>query len=407
MDPDRSLKARLYLPDVLSCVIGMVKVRIEPQEENIMHVLRAILIGLILLILAVGACAGLDFNAGTYARCVGMGGAGIAVDDDMGEAMLINPAAAISSPGRQRFIFHGIDVHSRGAKWSEISNDLDEVTSGSTLDSVRLIRTYGDERTTMTFYGLMGTCGNLGITVEGEAQGIVNPSDNFMIWTLLGQPTTPAQLVAAGLVPAPGNPAQVAAYAATLANGSFVAGSYLYALPAVTVGTGMKTRAGGFYVGAKLKLLHSYVRRWNITSGVVGTDIALDATEVPGVSDTGFGADLGFLYKPYASKLQFGLLINNAVDAGLQGVETPTTWSVGAAMKMSPRWLAVADLANLNDAYDEGVKLRLGAEYMVSRRFALRGGYSGDSFTLGLSYLGWNFAVSSDVPLLYSRAFRF
>jgi hypothetical protein len=62
---------------------------------------------------------------------------------------------------------------------------------------------------------------------------------------------------------------------------------------------------------------------------------------------------------------------------------------------------------NINKAYHEKTRLRMGAEWTITRNLQLRAGNSGEGWTYGFGIFGMNFAFSDDAPNMISRALRF
>ncbi|MEN6355854.1 MAG: hypothetical protein ABFD83_02080 [Armatimonadota bacterium] len=385
-----------------------------------MKVLLVIMCALAIVITAGAVCAS-DLNFGSYARSVAMGGAGLAMTDDTSTSSIVNPAAAAAIGTKFQFIFPSFDVHTRGATFSDLTDRTSEVSSGDDDDALKLIRDFGKQDTKLNFGVVTGFAGTFGVTAEGEAQAVISPSTSFGEWATAGTPTSVADLKSMTF----SDPTVKAAIDAALAddniNGDDAAnivnaisgdtdlvGRYVYALPAVNLSRGLSTKNGKLWLGTRMRWLHSEVHAWHVSQKEGVTDsIKLDATEDMKSEDDGFGADLGFIYRPQKSSLQYGAVINNFWDAKLEGIETPRMLSVGIAAQPNRRWKFAADLVNVNKAYDEGTKLRMGTELSVTGSLALRAGYSGDSFTYGVGIFGLNFAFSDDAPNLISRVLRF
>ena len=251
-----------------------------------------------------------------------------------------------------------------------------------------------------------GFTGQYGVTAEGEAQGIINPAASLQAWVNAGHPTTAAGLLSAGLI-ASATASDVSAYATSLANSATVTGQYVYSLPAVSYGRGFGAGNGKLWVGTKMRWLHSDVRSWSIGATASGTDLSLAATELPRQKDNGFGADLGFVLQPRKSIIQYGLVVNNVVDAGLTGISTPIMYSAGIASQPNARLRYAVDLININKAYGQNSLLRMGAEWNIGSKLALRGGYTGSGFAWGVEVAGLNFAFSSKAPSMISRMLSF
>lgn len=383
--------------------------------------LRFVAVLCLAVVLATGAYAG-DMTYGSGARSAAMGGAGLALTDSPTSASVTNPASSAALGQKLQFVFPGIDLHSEGASVSDLQNRLSEIGDSSVDEAIGLAEDFGKERTTLTASLTTGITGRLGITLEGEVQAIINPGDAFKDWVNAGAPVEADDLVAAGLV-ADTNLATLQAYADTFTDGTYVGGKLVYALPAVTFGSGFNTKNGQLWVGTKMKWLRSEVRNWNITAtavdsgGNLGTravalppgeaGINLDAVEQPAIEDDGLAADLGFIFKPNNSIIQYGMVINNFIKPNLGGVETPVMLSVGAAAQVRPGIVVAADLVNINKAYNEKTRLRMGAEWQVTKKFAIRAGHSGTDFTCGFRAFGVDFAFSGDAPQMISKTLRY
>ncbi|MCL5102769.1 MAG: conjugal transfer protein TraF [Armatimonadetes bacterium] len=361
----------------------------------------------VLIVLAFATMAGAsDINFGSYARFIGMGGAGLAFTDDATTASVINPAAGAAGGRNFQFVFPSFDLSTTGASLGDLRSRTSEVSSTDTTDAIQLAEDFGKQRTTLNIGFVTGFTGRFGVTAEGEAQGIINPAAAFQAWVNAGHPTTVTGLVAAGLIPT-ASASDVSTYASSLADSATVTGQYVYSLPAVSYGRGFGTRNGTLWVGTKMRLLHSDVRTWNIGATASGTDLSLAATEQPRQKDNGFGADLGFVLQPRNSIVQFGLVVNNAIDAGLAGMSTPIMYSAGIASQPNARFRYAVDLVNINKAYSQNTLLRMGGEWNITNKFALRGGYTGSGFAWGVQVAGLNFAFSNKAPSMISRMLSF
>ena len=368
-----------------------------------------VLPGLVLVCLAVllaGAACASDIDFGSYARSIAMGGAGLALSDVAADTVVTNPAAGAASGAKMQFIFPSVDLDTRGASLDELRSRTDEISSTGESDAIKLAEDFGTRETRLTASFATGVAGPLSVTATGEAQGIIFPGANFRGWVTAGHPTTPAGLLAAGLIP---NvlPATVAAYAAAVGNGTYVSGALVYTTPSIAYGSGFATRTGKLWVGGNAKLLRSDVRVWDLAAAVnVAGDVELAATERPRLKDSGLGIDLGFIFQPAKSKVQYGMVINNAVQPCLKGIPAPAAWSVGAATTVKKLTIA-ADLIDLSSATGDGMRLRTGVEWAAANKLALRTGYSGKSFTWGVGIIGLNFAFTNDAPNMISKTLTF
>ncbi|MCE5199347.1 MAG: hypothetical protein ABFD54_09480 [Armatimonadota bacterium] len=356
----------------------------------------------VLVAMVTAACAS-DVNIGSYARSVAMGGAGLALIDNAASSSVVNPAAGIASGSKFQFIFPSIDLHSRGASIQELRDRTSEVSSGDTDDALTLAKEFGDHQTSLTLGFTTGFAGGLGVRAEGEAQALVNPGANFSNWVQAGAPTT-----LAGITPLLATGQTPDQYAASLTTDTYVEGKYIYSLPTITCGKGFGTGNGKLWLGTKLQWLDSEVRRWDITSAYSdAAGLTVDAVEVAKQEDSGLGADLGMIFQPKNSSMQWGLVVNNLINPSLKGINTERMFSAGIASRVSPNLVYAMDLVNINKAYNEKTKLRMGLEMNVLSNFALRAGYTGDEFTWGFEAFGINVAFCDNAPTMISQILRY
>jgi hypothetical protein len=355
-----------------------------------------------------------------------MGGAGIALTDDLSTASVINPAAAAANGARFRFIFPSFDLNTRGASLSDLRDRTSNVSGGGTDDALELARTFGRAPTVLNVGFVTGFAGGVGLTAEGEAQGLINPGRNFSDWVGAGLPETAADLQA-NVAQFSDAQLQADILAATLdgtltnaevtnittnylTTGTNVQAKLLYSVPSINFGTGFDTKGGKLWVGTKMRWLQGETHTWTMQQKAGVTDrISLEAVEdqTKRTDDSGFGADLGFVFQPENSIMQFGMVINNAIEPNLAGIPTPSMLSLGMASQPNARLRYAVDLVNINKAYNEKTRLRMGAEWTITRNLQLRAGNSGEGWTYGFGIFGMNFAFSDDAPNMISRALRF
>lgn len=369
-----------------------------------MRFLQVLALALLVAGLATAAFAS-DINFGGYARSVGMGGAGLALSDSASETVLTNPAAGAASGAKMQFVFPSLGLNTQGTSIGELRSRTSEISGTGGDDAIRLAEDFGSHKTTLNADLMTGVAGQLSVLAKGEAQGIINPGANFRAWVGAGHPATPAGLLAAGLT-ADATAPTVAAYAAALGTGTFVGAKLVYSVPEVAYGRGFDTRSGKLWAGGNAKILRSEVRLWDIAAAVVGTDVDLAATERPAMKDSGLGLDLGFIFQPTKSKVQYGMVVNNFLDPGLSGVDTPRMLSVGAATKLN-KLIIASDLIDISSAGSDGTRLRTGFEWQPISKLALRAGYSGKGFTWGFGVIGLNFAFTNDAPNMISKVLAY
>lgn len=411
--------------------------------------MKALILALACAIALAATCASAsDINFGATARSTGMGGAGIALGDDLGTTAVLNPAAPAVMGQRFRLIFPGLDFHSTGASFGDLTDSISKLSDGSTDDALDLVSDFGTHPTKLSFSSVAGFAGTTGVTVEGEAQGIITPGPETAKWATVVrtfdssdlnsfQPQNYSALIdntnlsnavanwhlTSGTPNTADNAVAEAAFDAYLgevsANG--VQASLVYALPAVQVSRGLTTRGGRLWVGANTKFLHSEARTWQVVgasdsfsydgaSRLTGVDMSFDAVEGPVLKSTSLKVDVGAIYKPNNSMLQYGFVINNFIEPDLDGItdmQAERTLSVGIAAVPNRNLVLAADIVNINGANGENASLRFGGEFRLGRLFAARAGYSGSKWTYGAQVFGLNVSWAGRSAQLLANVLKF
>jgi len=148
---------------------------------------------LALLIAALAAApAAADVNFGAYARTIGMGGAGLAVVDDVFASGIANPAAyALKSPGF-RLMFPSFDFRIEGASLSDLLDAASD-TADTSKNAVKLARELGKQNTKVDLGVNTGfAIGSMVITADGQAQVILEPGAGYRNWAITGEVSSPA-----------------------------------------------------------------------------------------------------------------------------------------------------------------------------------------------------------------------
>jgi hypothetical protein len=181
-----------------------------------------------------------------------------------------------------------------------------------------------------------------------------------------------------------------------------------------SVGFGFKvphfaTGKSDLWLGTRLRWVQGkYVRRTVSWSGSSDPNNALTTSNEPIQDESGIGGDFGAIYRTNDhSGLTFGVAATDLLKPSLGPIEQDMILSVGMSVKPHPKVLIAADVVNLTNGYDEGTKLRIGVEVAPVSVLAVRAGYSGDAFTYGFGFFGFDFAFSSDIPLSIARTIRF
>lgn len=408
--------------------------------------MRLYALGLSILLLAGLSISALssDFDFGSTARSISLGGAGLALGDEFHSTAVNNPAAPAVYGKKLQFIFPGLDFKKSGASVSDIVDNIGKLDSGNESDALSLANDFSSQNTSLSFSSVAGFSGTTGILVNAEVIGRIIPSQDVMNWSKAqlrfdnGISFDPmdyvTQLNNANLTSAVNN---WTAYSSSgLASDKTAAetafNQYLVDLstntisaafvwgPTVQLSGKMPSTSGDLWLGTNISILTSESRQWTIQAKnpgftYSGNDISVssldfEAVEVPTKRKTSLKVDVGMLYRPNDSIWQYGVVVNNFIKPNLRGVtnsqEDPMI-SFGVAAKPINGFLFVADLVNLTGANGESVKLRSGAEYHIGNFLALRAGYSGDRVTYGFNAFGIDLAFSEDSPNILSKAFKF
>jgi len=389
------------------------------------------------VVLAVSGASASDLDFGSTARSTAMGGAGIALGDDSGTTTMLNPAAPACAGARFRFIFPGLTFHTTGATFGDLADSLSKI-GGNTDDALSLINDFARQRTTLNFGMVTGFSGPTGLTIEAQANGIIDPSAEAAKWAAAAQQFADTRnLNLSGLQSTLNNANLNSAVTNALAGNTAAADSafdaYLDELnrtyvdanvvygAGVLLGKGFDTSNGKLWLGTNLKLLQTQGKTWQIKGQRVGSlvasggsvlaDLDFSADELQGSKKTTtMKADVGMIYKPNDSVLQYGVVVNNFIKPKLKGLtdtREDMVISAGVAAVVGRNLVLAADLVNITGANDEKAKLRLGGEFRLGRLFAARAGYSGSRWTSGIEIFGINIAWAGRTAQLLSNVLRF
>jgi|GEM_PF-1136844 len=385
-----------------------------------------------------------DFNFGSTARSISLGGAGLALGDEFQSTSVSNPAAPAVQGKKFQFIFPGLDFKSSGASIGKVWDNLDKLSSGNTTDAISLANDFASKNTTLTFSSVGGFAGTTGILLNAEITGTLIPSDDVKRWASSGlkfnndtsfNPNTYAAVLDnTNLTAAVNNWAQYAISGSSSDKNAAEAAfsSYLTDLsktdittsfiwgPTVQFSTKMPSTSGDLWIGTNVSILNSESRRWTIIAqnpafDYTGNSISLSSVdfttvEVPTKRKTSLKADIGMIYKPLDSVWQYGAVVNNFIKPSLRGVansQGDTMLSVGVATKPFTGFVFAADLINVTRSNGEDSRLRAGAEYRAGKWITLRVGHSGDKITYGANILGIDLAFSERSPSILSNAIKF
>lgn len=306
-----------------------------------------LVLGLILII----TCA-VNAQMPVNARAIGLGGAYTAVADDV-FGCYWNPAG-VNNLGSIKVGVINPHASVRGEK--QFTNLINNFPSGTTAQ-IDLIKDFGNENTSASIANQI-TVGAHGwaISVVGFANGLISPNGGEGFdWV-----STPG----GGRVPA---------------EGSFgdISGNYSYML----MGTMARRVAEKTDVGVNLKYINGRFGNTHIefTNDLGGATVF----ENWGNDKSGVGLDVGAINR-ITPDLNVGATIFNVIQPKGFKDSYKRTLNIGAAYQpkiLGNKLLAAVDL---QDIFDGQPKLRVGAEFKISKGLALRTGIFKRSFTIGL-----------------------
>lgn len=340
---------------------------------------------------ATAASADVDF--GTYARSLGMGGAGIALVDQPVITATLNPAAA-GLLNRTHFVFPSLSMRSQGASVNYLQEHLKNTYDLDGDGAIQLARDLGKNDTRLDMDFVTGlTVGSIGITADAQAVASVTPSQAFKDY-------------------ANGIAINQSDYGNVYAD---VRGQAVWSMPAIALATRVKSikpESGNLYLGTRLKMLRGIARSERVfvdqANSLAQGRIVLDTITNTDSDEMGFGADIGALWSPAGKgNLTYAITADNFLAPTLGTIDLDTVINLGIAGQPTNKFVWAVDLANLTGAYNTGAKYRMGAEYKLGNSFAVRGGYASSSWTFGVGVLGVDFAFSNRVPFTIGRTMVF
>ena len=184
----------------------------------------------------------------------------------------------------------------------------------------------------------------------------------------------------------------------TLTIGTFGVGIGRIAISEISETT-IDEEVKGKFSHAEYQVYLSYAKKlpWNVTGGATVRMVRRSWSDLryePDLNDTGFGIDLGFLYKPewlgspWYQDWTFGLKINNFLSPQIkEGVETediPLTIKLGLMKKI--RFVGGEHFTALLDfdySSKRSMKLHIGSEYRIRDYGDVRLGYTASGLTFG------------------------
>jgi hypothetical protein len=402
-----------------------------------------------LFFLALAICLSLpglasDFDFGSTARSISLGGAGLALGDEFQSTSIANPAAPALHNNKLKFIFPGFDFKTKGASVGKLWDNIGKLSDGDGADAISLANDFASKDTTLAFSSVAGFAGTSGILINAEVSGTISPSDDVKRWasadlkfnngTIFNPNAYVAKLGNANFTAAVNNWTTYAISGLTsdknAAENAFSA--YLVDLsktdisanfvwgPTFQLSSKMPSTSGDLWVGSNISILNSESQRWTIVAQdpnftYTGNSIALssvdfDTVELPRQRKTSLKVDLGMIYRPNDSVWQYGMVVNNFIKPNLRGItnsQEDPMFSFGIAAKPIAGFVFAADLINVTNANNQDTRLRAGAEYRAGKWITLRAGHSGDKFTYGCNLFGIDLAFSEKSPSIISNAIKF
>lgn len=204
-------------------------------------------------------------------------------------------------------------------------------------------------------------------------------------------------------------------------------GMAVVSFPDITMGSMLPTK-GQLAVGGRLRVLNAIYTHYYADGNQLNFSYANRAVEM-GKDDVlkshGLGLDLGALYRTHElSPVSYAVLVLNAVEPGIEFPVSPVwaenrntvssnslrpmkrTVNLGTAYKRN-RWLAAADVMDIFHNADL-TELRVGTEYSISSKFAIRAGYATiGGYAFGLSMGGFGIAITESQPVSLSHQMKF
>ena len=366
---------------------------------------QSLRIALSLLVVSSAGIASADWVIGSGPNA-GMGRAGLALPGDTINQGRINPAIYGLAPSGFRFQFPRFSFRLDGIGVGDLNDVIGEANNGG-IDASKLsdiAREFGDENIQFGAGAGLGLFfGGLAIDFNGDALVAGLPNATLQNWVNTG---------AAGNVPI---------------------GSRLdaYGLGQYEIGFGYGKRfntagSADVSVGVRAKIVRSYYSHRFADANSIQNN--LDGTLAPEMGgndvldESGFGLDLGFVAS--SSKTQglfFGATIENLLEPkttfqstlpnGIPGTDTiqpyQRTVNLGVGYLAPKNFHVAADLVDVFNGAG-GKEFRAGAQWNVSKGFALRGGYeSRAGFTFGVGLGGFNLALGGNSAGQLGYALRF
>lgn len=339
-------------------------------------------------------------------RASGMGRAGLAVPYDWLYSGRLNPAIYGLAPSSTKFQIPGLRFRFDGIAFSDLQDFSSSIGNGG-LDANKLsnlAQKFGDQNVEFGT-GVQAGFYSSGLMLDFVGDGLAStrPNATLQNWVQNGS--------------------QGVAPAGSQLDGYGIAGYEL------GIAYGRRINNSGptdLSFGARLKIVRSYYSHSFVDANSIQNNGASTlASEMNGkdvLTENGVGLDIGVVAS--SSKTQgffFGATVDNlirpnvAFDGTLPNgapgntVIKPynTSLNFGAGYLTPSKVMLAADFYDVTNSA-RAQEFRAGAEYIVSKGFALRGGYaSRTGLTFGVGLGEFNFAFSSGLPGQFAYTFRF
>lgn len=363
-----------------------------------------------LAVLALGATASAQNVQLGGSRAAGMGGAGLAYPQNIGQARS-NPALLGFEKMALRLNWPSIGFHTRGISYGDASEFFGSIGGGGLTPGKlgKFAQTLGDKEKAFGVYGDLGAkVGPFAFSLGGDSLANTVPNASLASKVRNGQTNF-----------GPGD--ALDGYGFGYFSFNMAYGHLL------NVGHDNLQKMG---VGAQLRYINTYYAHHlaggnDIAQGG-GSSPALEMNGANVLHRSGVAMDVGFqAIAARESNLFLAGTIENFIPPDVGYATTKPydqsssivgessvnpfrqKWSVGLAYQPISQVLLAADYVDIYNQRGEK-EVRLGAEYMLNKNFGGRVGFSGrNGPTLGFTVGGFNVAISKRQALSITSAFHF
>ena len=155
------------------------------------------------------------------------------------------------------------------------------------------------------------------------------------------------------------------------------------------------------------------------SSLMVGANVKIVNQNIDARSDTGYGVDIGFLWKPvsgsqsavsglskYLNPLSIGLSVQNLIAPKLTLIEDTDKYPLSTTLGFSYRFFnnKLLTAVDLNKTENRQMKVHLGSEYILAQLFSIRAGLDETEATFGMGVKWQNYSL--DYAFAYHDAWK-